>query len=158
MSTLPPCFAILIAWYCIRGLLPISPRTSTWTEILGSSTDAEATAFGGECLKYRLGKQRRITVKIVEAIVASVKRISNMATWLQNFSLTGCVLERALQIISTYSTSFSSFVDKKGGGSDWNGDYKETEICIYIYKSLQGRFRTPDLMRPRRPPLSPKID
>jgi hypothetical protein len=91
-STLPPCLAMLIAWYCIRGLRPTSPRTSTWTEILGSSADAEDTAFGGECLTYRLGKQRRIAVKIVEAIVAKVKRISSMATWLQELSLTEYVL------------------------------------------------------------------
>ena len=25
----PPCFAILRAWYCMRGLLPMSPRTRT---------------------------------------------------------------------------------------------------------------------------------
>jgi hypothetical protein len=70
----------------------MSPRTSTWTEILGSFGDAKDTAFGGECLTYRLGKQRRITVKIVEAIVAKVKRISSMATWLQELSLTEHVL------------------------------------------------------------------
>jgi hypothetical protein len=74
----------------------MSPRTSTWTEILGSSAEAEDIAFGGECLTFRLGKQIRNIVKIVEAIVARVKRISNMATWLQDFSLTECGRNRAL--------------------------------------------------------------
>ena len=152
MSTLAPCFAMLIAWYCIRGLLPMSPRTSTWTEILGSSADAEAIAFGGECLTYRLGKQRRIIVKIVEAIVARVKRISNMATWLQDFSLTECVLNRALQIISTYSTSFPSLSIERW--RDLTGMAIVMRYTLGIYKSLQGRFHTPDLLRPRRPACS----
>lgn len=118
----------------------MSPRTSTWTEILGSSADAEATAFGGECLTYRLGKQRRIIVKIVEAIVARVKRISNMATWLQDFSLTECVLNRTLQIISTYSTSFPSLSIRKVERSDWNGDCKEIYIYIFTGEVSYSRF------------------
>lgn len=70
----------------------MSPRTSTWTEILGSSADAEGTAFGGECFTYRLGNKSRITVKMVEAMVAKVKRMSSMATWLQELSCAGiCV-------------------------------------------------------------------
>ena len=82
-------------------------------------------------MTYRLGKQRRIIVKIVEAIVARVKRISNMATWLQDFSLTECVLDRALQIISTYSTSFAILSIRKVERSDWNGDCKEIYINLY---------------------------
>ena len=61
----------------------MSPRTSTWTEILGSSADTDDTAFGGECLTYRLGSNRRIAVNIVEAIVASVRSSSSIVTWLQ---------------------------------------------------------------------------
>ena len=30
-STYPPCLAMLSAWYCIRGLRPMSPRTRTCT-------------------------------------------------------------------------------------------------------------------------------
>ena len=29
--TLPPCLAMLKAWYVMRGLRPMSPRTRTWT-------------------------------------------------------------------------------------------------------------------------------
>jgi hypothetical protein len=87
-STLPPCFAILIAWYCIRGLRPISPRTSTWTEILGSLIEPDDVALGGECLIYRVGQMRSKKVKVVEAITASVKRSSSIVTWLQHFVYT----------------------------------------------------------------------
>lgn len=34
-STWPPCLAMLIAWYCIRGLRPMSPRTKIWTDAFG---------------------------------------------------------------------------------------------------------------------------
>lgn len=61
----------------------MSPRTSTWTEILGSSADTDDTAFGGECLTYRLGSNRRIAVNMVEAIVASIRSTSSIVTWLQ---------------------------------------------------------------------------
>jgi hypothetical protein len=59
----------------------MSPRTSTWTEILGSIADAEDTALGGECLTYRLGSRRRITVNVVEAMTAKVKKRSSISTW-----------------------------------------------------------------------------
>jgi hypothetical protein len=55
----------------------MSPRTSTWTETLGSS-DERNLGFGGECLMYRLGSISRMMVRVVEAITASVRRRSNM--------------------------------------------------------------------------------
>jgi hypothetical protein len=61
----------------MRGLRPMSPRTSTWTETLGSS-DERNLGFGGECLMYRLGSISRMMVRVVEAITASVRRRSNM--------------------------------------------------------------------------------
>ena len=61
----------------------MSPRTSTWTEILGSFADTDVIAFGRECLMYRLGSIRRKTDNVVEANTASVKRRSNIVTWLQ---------------------------------------------------------------------------
>jgi len=99
-STLPPCFAILIAWYCIRGLRPMSPRTSTWTEILGSLAEPDDVAFGGECLTYRLGQIKSNKVKVVEAITASVKRRSSIATWLQYLLIWRISTE--VQMISPY--------------------------------------------------------
>jgi hypothetical protein len=55
----------------------MSPRTSTWTETLGSSDEC-TWDFGGECLMYRLGNISRTTVKVVEAITASVSKRSNI--------------------------------------------------------------------------------
>lgn len=60
----------------------MSPRTSTWTEILGSFPDPDEIVFGGECFVYLLGSMRRIAVKIVDRMTAKVKSISSIVTWL----------------------------------------------------------------------------
>ena len=60
----------------------MSPRTSTWTEILGSFATPFMVSLGGECLTYRLGSMRRTSVKTVEARTASGKRNSSMVTQL----------------------------------------------------------------------------
>jgi len=88
----------------------MSPRTSTWTEILGSFADAEETALGGEWLTYRLGRHRRTTVKIVEAMVASVRSSSSIVTWLQQLFWVKNVLIHLVQIISRYLTPFPRLV------------------------------------------------
>jgi hypothetical protein len=56
----------------------MSPRTSTWTEILGSLTVPVLVDFGGEWRMYREGSRRMIIVTVVEAITANVKRRSSI--------------------------------------------------------------------------------
>jgi hypothetical protein len=67
----------------MRGLRPISPSTSTWTDILGSLAECAAVGFWDCCLINRLGNMSMHRVKVVDAMTANVKRISSMATWLK---------------------------------------------------------------------------
>ncbi len=70
----------------------MSPRTSTWTEILGSFTELVDVALGGEWLTCRLGNIRRTSVKNVERITVADKSTSmvegksNIVMWLQMIS------------------------------------------------------------------------
>lgn len=94
-STRPPCFAMLMAWYCIRGLLPISPRTSTWTETSGLSFDASAdlsTALCGKPCLYCEGKHSRSVVSAVDATRTTVKSSWSMeVVYHQRFMLSAPV-------------------------------------------------------------------
>jgi hypothetical protein len=63
----------------------MSPRTSTWTEILGSLADPESVTLGGECRTYRVGSSNNKTVNEVEAITATVRSISSIAERVRGF-------------------------------------------------------------------------
>jgi hypothetical protein len=59
----------------------MSPRTSTWTEILGSCFDASgcfSSVRGGECRVYLVGSHSSMIMKVVEASTARVRSNSNM--------------------------------------------------------------------------------
>lgn len=66
---------MLSAWYCMRGLRPMSPRTRTWTVVLGSlGPSCSVLRFGTYCD----GNRRMRIVSAVETQTAMVMRESIM--------------------------------------------------------------------------------
>lgn len=84
--TCPPWSAILRAWYCIRGLRPRSPRTTTWTvHCLSAGSRCDGASSSNTVIKVEM-TTNKVKIMMFGRAYPGRMRYTEMSCMLERYS------------------------------------------------------------------------